>query len=123
MQGGPQCNAKVETGQHVGRSSGVGLFRCLVSLELNKWGVPLPPHTHTRTDVYNCTQAHFSAHASLGRLTDGAAWFILVAGSGAQLVLETGGLAELCSRQQTHTHRDTHTLCQQAATFAKIRAT
>lgn len=46
--------------------------------------------------------------------------------SGAQLVLETGGLAGLCSRQQTRTHTETHTRCArdtlcQATTFASYK--
>lgn len=39
--------------------------------------------------------------------------------SGAQLVLETGGLAELCSRQQTHTVPETH--CAKAASCASYK--
>lgn len=67
-------------------------------------------HTNTRKYMHVRThaQTHFCTRVSAHGLIDSAASLFWLWVSGAQLVLETGGLAELCSRQQTHIQRHTH---------------
>lgn len=75
---------------------------------------------HAQTQAATLLHTHFSAQAHWY-----SGQFVLVVNTGAQLVLETGGLGELCSRQQpcrhAHTHTHTHAVpgyyvCQLQAT-------